>query len=51
MLLAHSVQIGQACMTLHVDVLNSICQKSNNDKITSPVFENIQLQSPKTDVS
>ncbi len=37
------VRIKQACDTLHVDLFNSISQKSNNEIMRSPIFENIQL--------
>ncbi len=30
------VHIGQTYDTLHVDLFNSICQKSNNEKMTLP---------------
>ncbi len=39
------VDVGQACDTLHVDLFNSISQKSNNENMTSQIFENIQLPS------
>ncbi len=39
------VDIEQACDTLHIDLFNSISQKSNNEKMTLPIFENIQLPS------
>ncbi len=32
----NSVQIEQACDTLHEDLFNSVCQKWNNEKMTLP---------------
>ncbi len=35
----NDVQIEQACEILHVDLFNSISQKSNNENVMSPIFE------------
>ncbi len=41
----NDVQTERPCETLHIDLFNSVSQKSNNEKIMSPIFDNIQLPS------
>ncbi len=36
----NDTQFEQACDTLHVDLFNSICQKSNKDKTKSTQIDN-----------